>query len=55
VEDDLRLAQNIAAALREGRGYAVDICHDGEDALLLCGTASYDLVILDLWNTCRPL
>jgi len=48
VEDETRLAQNIAAALREGRGYAVDICHDGEEALLICETASYDLVILDL-------
>ena len=48
VEDELRLAQNIATALREGPGYAVDICHDGEEALLLCQAAEYDLVILDL-------
>jgi two-component system response regulator PhoP len=48
VEDELRLAQNIATALREGRGYAVDVCHDGEEALLMCETADYDLLILDL-------
>lgn len=48
VEDEPRLAQNIAAALREGPGYAVDTCHDGEDALLACLTAEYDLVVLDL-------
>jgi two-component system response regulator PhoP len=48
VEDELRLAQNIAAALREGPGYAVDVCHDGAEALLVCQTADYDLVLLDL-------
>ena len=48
VEDEPRLAENIAAGLREGSGYAVDVAHDGEDALLLCRTASYDLIVLDL-------
>jgi two-component system response regulator PhoP len=48
VEDEVRLAQNMAAALREGPNYAVDVCHDGEEALLLCGMTNYDLVILDL-------
>jgi DNA-binding response OmpR family regulator len=48
VEDEVRLAQNIAEALREGPNYAVDVCHDGEQALLYCQTADYDLVILDL-------
>ena len=48
VEDEARLADNIAGALREGPGYAVDIAHDGEDALHLCGTATYDLIVLDL-------
>jgi len=48
VEDELRLAQNIAAALREGPGYAVDVCHDGAEALLSCETADYDLIVLDL-------
>ncbi len=48
VEDEVRLAQNIAAALRDGPNYAVDVCHDGAEALLLCDVTSYDLAILDL-------
>ena len=48
VEDEPRLAENIAAGLREGPGYAVDVVHDGEDALHLCCTATYDLIVLDL-------
>ena len=48
VEDEPRLAENIAAGLREGPGYAVDVVHDGEDALHLCWTAAYDLIVLDL-------
>lgn len=48
VEDEPRLAQNIETALRDGPGYAVDVCHDGEEALLYCQTADYDLVVLDL-------
>jgi DNA-binding response OmpR family regulator len=48
VEDEIRLAQNVAAAFRERAGYAVDLCCDGEEALLLCKTASYDLIVLDL-------
>jgi DNA-binding response OmpR family regulator len=48
VEDELRLAENIATGLREGPGFAVDIAHDGEDALHLCRAASYDLLVLDL-------
>ena len=42
------MAQNIGAALRDGPGYAVDVCHDGEEALLYCAGAEYDLVVLDL-------
>lgn len=48
VEDEIRLAENIAAGLREGCGYAVDVAHDGEDGMLLCRTANYDLMVLDL-------
>jgi two-component system response regulator PhoP len=48
VEDEKRLAENIAAALREGPGFAVDVCHDGEEARLACDAVDYDLVILDL-------
>ena len=35
VEDEPRLAENIAMALREGPQYAVDLAHDGEEAILL--------------------
>ena len=48
VEDELRLAENIAAGLREGSGYAVDVVHDGHDAIQLCWSSSYDLIVLDL-------
>jgi DNA-binding response OmpR family regulator len=48
VEDEIRLADNIATALRDGPGFAVDVCHDGEEALLICKTAEYDLIVLDL-------
>jgi DNA-binding response OmpR family regulator len=48
IEDEPRLADNIAAALREGSGYAVDIARDGADGLYLAQTNSYDAVVLDL-------
>ena len=48
IEDEIRLSENIAEALRDGPGYAVDISRDGAEGLLLCQTASYDLVLLDL-------
>jgi DNA-binding response OmpR family regulator len=48
VEDEVRLAQNMAVALRDGPNYAVDTCHNGEEALMLCEMTNYDLVILDL-------
>src|SRR5579863_9645459 len=48
VEDENRLAANIARGLREGAGYAVDHAADGEEALFMCGSVEYDLIILDL-------
>jgi DNA-binding response OmpR family regulator len=48
VEDEVRLAENIASGLREGPGYAVDIARNGEDAVHLCESAEYDLLVLDL-------
>ncbi|RRA50267.1 response regulator transcription factor [Acidipila sp. EB88] len=48
VEDETRLAENIADGLREGPGFAVDIARDGEDALHFCSAADYDLIVLDL-------
>jgi DNA-binding response OmpR family regulator len=48
VEDELRLADNIATAFREGPGFAVDVCHEGEEALELIRAVDYDLILLDL-------
>jgi DNA-binding response OmpR family regulator len=48
VEDEARLAKNIAEALRESAGYAVDIAPDGQEGLFLAESNSYDVVLLDL-------
>ena len=48
VEDERRLAENIARSLRESAGYAVDVAVEGEDGLYMAQTNPYDLLILDL-------
>jgi DNA-binding response OmpR family regulator len=48
VEDERRLAENIARSLRESAGYAVDVALDGEDGLYMAQSNSYDLLVLDL-------
>jgi two-component system response regulator PhoP len=48
VEDEVRLAENLAAALRDGPGFAVDWAADGEDGDDSARNRVYDLVILDL-------
>ncbi|HYK37752.1 response regulator transcription factor [Alloacidobacterium sp.] len=48
IEDETRLAENVAAALREGPGFAVDLAEDGEIGLFLTRDGCYDLIILDL-------
>jgi two-component system response regulator PhoP len=48
VEDEKRLAENVARALRESAGYAVDIAADGEEGLYLAESSAYDLMVLDL-------
>jgi DNA-binding response OmpR family regulator len=48
VEDEVRLAENVAAALREGASFAVDCAEDGLVGLDLAGNLCYDLLILDL-------
>ena len=48
IEDEQALAQNIAQLLRESCGYAVDICHDGQEGLHQAKENDYDLVLLDL-------
>jgi DNA-binding response OmpR family regulator len=48
VEDEPRLAENIARSLRENAGYAVDIAPDGLEGLFLAESSDYDTVLLDL-------
>jgi DNA-binding response OmpR family regulator len=48
IEDEKRLAGNIASSLRESAGYAVDCVYDGEEGLYMAKSNPYDLVVLDL-------
>src|ERR1700690_1277300 len=48
VEDEVRLAENVASALREGPNFAVDCAEDGLTGLDLAENGCYDLMILDL-------
>jgi two-component system response regulator PhoP len=48
VEDEPRLAENIARSLRESAGYAVDVAADGQEGLFLAESNTYDVVLLDL-------
>ena len=48
VEDEVRLAENLAAALRDAAGFAVDWAADGEEGDSFASNGVYDLVILDL-------
>jgi DNA-binding response OmpR family regulator len=48
VEDEIRLAENVAQALRDGPGFAVDHAEDGQTGLSLADNLCYDLIILDL-------
>ena len=48
VEDELRLAENLSAALRESSGMAVDHAPTGPEGEHLAQAGCYDLVILDL-------
>lgn len=48
VEDEPRLAENIARSLRESSGYAVDIVHDGQEGLFMADSNEYDVILLDL-------
>ncbi len=47
VEDDPRLGPSLKKGL-EGNHHAVDLAAEGEDALLMAATTSYDLIILDV-------
>jgi DNA-binding response OmpR family regulator len=48
VEDEKRLAGNIARSLRESAGYAVDCAPDGSEGLHMAQSNAYDLIVLDL-------
>jgi two-component system response regulator PhoP len=48
VEDEVRLAENIAQVLGERESFACDISTNGVDGLHLAKTNPYDVVILDL-------
>lgn len=48
VEDEVRLARNVADVLQAACGYAVDVSTEGEDGRHMALTNPYDLIILDL-------
>lgn len=48
IEDERRLAENVARSLRENAGCAVDVAINGEDGLFMAESNPYDLIILDL-------
>ncbi|HEV2646815.1 MAG TPA: response regulator transcription factor [Acidobacteriaceae bacterium] len=48
IEDEKRLAHNIARSVREACGYAVDLAFDGREGLYLASEGSYDAICLDL-------
>jgi two-component system response regulator PhoP len=48
IEDEVRLAENIAAALRDGCGFAVDCAYDGLDGIAISESEHYDLLLVDL-------
>ncbi|THU02478.1 response regulator transcription factor [Lampropedia puyangensis] len=47
VEDDTQLAQSLQALLQEA-GFVVDVATDGNDAIFVGETESYDAAVLDL-------
>lgn len=48
IEDERRLAENVARSMRENAGCAVDLAFNGEDGLFMAEGNPYDLIILDL-------
>jgi DNA-binding response OmpR family regulator len=47
VDDEIRLAVGLQRSLRQ-EGFAVDVAHDGEQALWLATEHPYDLILLDI-------
>lgn len=48
VEDEERLAQNLATAISRNAGFAVDVALDGNEGLQLATSGVFDAIILDL-------
>jgi len=48
IEDEERLAHNLAKAISKNAGFAVDIALDGEDGFHLATSGVFDAIILDL-------
>ena len=48
IEDEIKLARNIARVLDHEYSWAVDISTDGEDGRHMAMTNPYDLIMLDL-------
>jgi two-component system response regulator PhoP len=48
IEDEVRLAENLAAALRDGPGFAVDWAEDGVTGDDYARNLCFDLIVLDL-------
>lgn len=48
IEDEERLAQNLAKAIAKNAGFAVDIALNGIDGLHLATSGTFDTIILDL-------
>jgi len=47
VEDDKKIASFVVKGLKQN-GYAVDLCGDGEEALVLAETTPYDAAVVDI-------
>ena len=47
IEDEKKTASFIRKALQT-EGYAVDVCHNGEEALATASATPYDAIVLDI-------
>ena len=48
IEDERRLAENVARSLKENASWVVDVACDGVNGLHLAESVAYDLIVLDL-------
>ena len=48
IEDEDRLARNLATAITRNAGFAVDVALNGEDGLHLATSNTFDCIVLDL-------